>query len=422
MEIGPPIRLSAERDLYTVIKTSFEVPSFYQVLQPVGYGAYGFVVSAIDRRDGKKVAIKKNSRVFRDLLDCKRIVREVYVLLHLEHENVLQIRDFYLPTVEVVTVAVPPGGPPAAPLIKPTSSFRDVYIVSNLMDTSLYHVIRNTPPAAGAGGQQSTSSLDPTHYKFFAYQILRGLKYVHSAGVIHRDLKPANLLVNMNCDLQICDFGLARQFTSNTAMTDYVVTRYYRPPEVLLMSNTYSCAVDTWSVGCIVAEMMTRTTLFKGQDYIQQLDLILNALRPTREDLGFLDSPQVLDHITQRVQALEAGWGPKQPLLPSVKDPVARDFLSKMLVFDPQRRATVEELLAHPYLELLHEPSDEPTCRTPFRWEYEGREMSEGLLRSELRRAADMFIPKKHERVLKTPPPPPPPPPSGPPPRGTGSA
>ncbi|CUE67569.1 protein kinase, putative [Bodo saltans] len=412
MEIGPPIRLSAERDLYTVIKTSFEVPNYYQVLQPVGYGAYGFVVSAIDRRDGKKVAIKKNSRVFRDLLDCKRIVREVFVLLHLEHENVLHIRDVYLPTVEVV--AAPPQAANSAvattPLIKPTTAFRDVYMVSDLMDTSLYHVIRSSgqqsTAAHGNNSEHHSTSLDPTHFKFFAYQILRGLKYVHSAGVIHRDLKPANLLANMNCDLQICDFGLARQFTTNTVMTDYVVTRYYRPPEVLLMCNTYSCAVDTWSVGCIVAEMMTKTTLFKGKDYIQQLDLILNALRPTKEELDFVDSPQVVEHILQRVEALEAGWGPKQPLLPSITDPLARDFISKILVFHPARRATVEELLAHPYLELLHEPTDEPTCAVPFRWEYEGREMSEGLLRSELRRAADIFLAKNRQAPKSGTPPP----------------
>jgi serine/threonine protein kinase len=146
--------------------------------------------------------------------------------------------------------------------------------------------------------------------------------------------------------------------------------------------------------------------LFKGKDYIQQLDLILNALRPTKDELDFVDSPQVVEHILQRVDALEAGWGPKQVLLPSITDPVARDFISRILVFHPARRATVEELLAHPYLELLHEPTDEPTCAVPFRWEYEGREMSEGLIRSELRRAADIFAAKnRHVPKSGTPPP-----------------
>lgn len=365
--IAPPRSLGNGRDLYTILNSSFEVPCHYKIIQPVGYGAYGFVVSALDTRDGKKVAIKKNSRIFRDLLDCKRIVREIFVLMHLNHENTLRVRDFYVPTDQVVDGVA--------------QNCRDVYIVSDLMDTSLYNVIRSA----------STQGLDHSHYKFFAYQILRGLKYVHSANVIHRDLKPANLLVNVNCDLQICDFGLARQFTHDTAMTDYVVTRYYRPPELLLMCPNYTCVVDTWSVGCIVVEMMSKHTLFKGQDYIQQLDIILNALRPSREDLTFLDSQQAVDHVMQRVEALNKGWGPKTPIAPTITDPLARDFIMRMLQFNPRNRATAAELLEHKYLEQLHDPSDEPSCATPFEWEYEGLEMSEGLLRSEIRRAAAIF-------------------------------
>lgn len=385
MEVGKPQRISAERDLYTVISTPFEVPNYYQVVQPVGYGAYGFVVSALDRRDGSKVAIKKNSRVFRDLLDCKRIVREIFVLLHLSHENVLHVRDVYLPTD-----SESPNDQTKLPAA--SSSCRDVYIVSDLMDTSLYNVIRSP----------GTQTLDHTHYKFFAYQMLRGLKYIHSANIIHRDLKPANVLVNVNCDLQICDFGLARQFTRDAAMTDYVVTRYYRPPEVLLMCSTYTTVVDTWSIGCIVVEMMTKHTLFKGQDYLQQLDMILNALRPSREDLAFLDSEQSVDHVVERVKVLEKGWGPKPALAPSITDPLARDFIAKMLTFNPSRRWTAAQLLEHPYIAELHDPSDEPVAAAPFVWEYEGLDMSENLLRSELYRATAIFAARRNAASISS--------------------
>jgi serine/threonine protein kinase len=176
-------------------------------------------------------------------------------------------------------------------------------------------------------------------------------------------------------------------------MTDYVVTRYYRPPELLLLSAKYTCSVDIWSAGCIVAELITRQTLFKGGDYIQQLDLILNALRPTREDMNFLDSEQSIDHLCERVDALKNAWGISPKLAPQIVDPITRDFLMRMIVFDPMKRATAEELLQHPYLEQLHDPADEPTAPLPFHWPCEGCEPSQELLTSELRRAEGFFLP-----------------------------
>lgn len=106
------------------------------------------------------------------------------------------------------------------------------------------------------------------------YQILRGLKYIHSANVIHRDLKPSNLLLNANCDLKICDFGLARPASENEFMTEYVVTRWYRAPELLLNSSDYTAAIDVWSVGCIFMELMNRRPLFPGRDHVHQMRLL----------------------------------------------------------------------------------------------------------------------------------------------------
>jgi len=110
--------------------------------------------------------------------------------------------------------------------------------------------------------------------QYFLYQLLRGLKYVHSANVLHRDLKPSNLLMNANCDLKIGDFGLARTTTETDFMTEYVVTRWYRAPELLLNCSEYTSAIDVWSVGCILGEIMTREPLFPGKDYVHQLRLI----------------------------------------------------------------------------------------------------------------------------------------------------
>lgn len=118
---------------------------------------------------------------------------------------------------------------------------------------------------------KSPQALTKEHVQFFIYQVLRGLKYLHSLNIVHRDLKPRNLLVNSNCDLRICDFGLARVDFEDLswkvcAMTDYVATRWYRPPEVILSWTTYTKAIDLWSAGCILGELQTRKPMFPGQD------------------------------------------------------------------------------------------------------------------------------------------------------------
>lgn len=113
--------------------------------------------------------------------------------------------------------------------------------------------------------------------QYFLYQILRGLKYIHSANVLHRDLKPSNLLLNANCDLKICDFGLARVTSETDFMTEYVVTRWYRPPELLLNSSDYTAAIDIWSVGCIFMELMDRKPVFPGRDHVHQLRLLIEV-------------------------------------------------------------------------------------------------------------------------------------------------
>ena len=134
--------------------------------------------------------------------------------------------------------------------------------------------------------------------QYFLYQILRGLKYIHSANVLHRDLKPSNLLLNANCDLKICDFGLARVTSETDFMTEYVVTRWYRAPELLLNSSDYTAAIDVWSVGCIFMELMDRKPLFPGRDHVHQLRLLLEVLSVT------LDTLHDLVHYTNIIISL----------------------------------------------------------------------------------------------------------------------
>ena len=115
----------------------------------------------------------------------------------------------------------------------------------------------------------SRQDLTDDHCQYFMYQLLRGCLYIHSSNIIHRDLKPSNLLLNKNCDLKICDFGLARGYEeTTTTLTECVVTRWYRAPEVILNASHYTNALDVWSIGCIFAELLGRAPLFPGDDYL----------------------------------------------------------------------------------------------------------------------------------------------------------
>lgn len=197
----------------------------------------------------------------------------------------------------------------------------------------------------------STQPLTSDHVKVFLYQILRGLKYLHSARILHRDIKPGNLLVNSNCLLKICDFGLARVDDPiiSRHMTQEVVTQYYRAPELLMGAKHYTHAIDMWSVGCIFAELLGRRVLFQAQNPLQQLELIIDLLgTPCEEDMKYACSGAKA-HITRR--AFKPSTLTKLYKLSSQSNHETVHLLSQMLTFNPDRRISCEDALAHPYLE-----------------------------------------------------------------------
>ena len=230
-------------------KHTFTVDRQFSMNRLIGSGAYGVVISASDSKRKEKVAIKLIPKAFADEIDAKRILREIKLLKHFRHENIIRIIDMMPPNVATL------------------EEFNDVYLVTDLMETDLHRII------------YSKQKLSTDHVQYFIYQVLRGLKYIHSCKVLHRDLKPSNLLVNSNCDLKICDFGLARGVdnlnkegrSETMLLTEYVVTRWYRAPEIMLACNEYSYPIDVWSVGCIFAELILRKPLFPGDDYIDQV-------------------------------------------------------------------------------------------------------------------------------------------------------
>ncbi|CAK8576137.1 unnamed protein product [Lathyrus sativus] len=339
---------------YNVFGNLFEVTAKYRPpIMPIGRGAYGIVCSLLNTETNELVAVKKIANAFDNHMDAKRTLREIKLLRHLDHENVIGLRD-----------VIPP------PLRR---EFNDVYITTELMDTDLHQIIR------------SNQNLSDEHCQYFLYQILRGLRYIHSANIIHRDLKPSNLLLNANCDLKIIDFGLARPTMENDFMTEYVVTRWYRAPELLLNSSDYTSAIDVWSVGCIFMELMNKKPLFPGKDHVHQMRLLTELLgTPTDADVGLVRNEDARRYIRQLPQY------PRQPLnrvFPHVH-PLAIDLIDKMLTIDPTRRITVEEALAHPYLEKLHDVADEPICMEPFSFEFEQQHLDEEQIKEMIYREA----------------------------------
>ncbi|XP_035236691.1 STKc_p38 domain-containing protein isoform X1 [Anguilla rostrata] len=211
---------------------------------------------------------------------------------------------------------------------------------------------------------------------YLFYQILRGLKYIHSAGIIHRDLKPGNLAVNENCELKILDFGLARQTESE--MTGYVVTRWYRAPEVIFNWMHYSQTVDVWSAACILAEMITGQVLFPGSDSIDQLKKILSLTGTPHSSL--VQKMQSKD-ARSYVQSLPPQRKKNFKDVFSSMDGNAVQLLESMLILDPEKRMTAKEGLAHPYLSEFHEPEAEPDS-PPYDDSFESLELAVGEWKS----------------------------------------
>ncbi|EQC34353.1 CMGC/MAPK protein kinase [Saprolegnia diclina VS20] len=360
---APPV------DMNPVTQRNFrgwQVGSRYRLVRLLGKGSYGQVAEAYDELKNKRVAIKKIINVFDQEVDCKRLYREIYILRHLRHSEVITLLD----------VLEPPN----------LETFKDLYLVFEFVDTDLHKLI------------MSPQYLTTRHIQLFLYQLLCGLKYVHSANVIHRDMKPANILLNEDCTLKICDFGLARVVDAaiykdqgepvspqyhqrvrsptdgatpkfQRQLTKHVVTRWYRAPELILLQD-YGYAVDLWSVGCIFAELLSmqaesypqyqsRTPIFPGRscfplsadrpttysDKLDQLNVIFGVIgTPKEEDIGNLgEVKQYLRKLNKKEPRDLKELYPGAP-------PEALDLLKQFLTFNPDTRISVEAALQHPFL------------------------------------------------------------------------
>eukprot|EP00940_MAST-03C_sp_MAST-3C-sp2_P001156 g1156.t1 len=324
---------SKSSSTYNIEGNIFFCPKRYCPTKCLGKGSYGLVCSAKDRLKREMVAIKRISPLSRTSMDVKHILREIRLMRWLgeTHPNIVSLRDLYLH----------PGQD-------------EIYLVMDLMDTDLHRVI------------QSKQKLSDAHVTHFMRQILLGIDHLHRAGVLHRDLKPGNLLVNRDCKLVLADFGLARvgvpgatkRPTSKRAMhepmTHHVVTRWYRPPELMLCPDgMYDASVDVWSVGCIFAELLGRRPLWPGKDLVEQLHLIFDVI-------GTPALPHQARHLSCRpgeekrdgmrfLRSLK--WRPPKPFRHIFQNASndAIDLLNGLLRFVPKDRLTVAQALNHPY-------------------------------------------------------------------------
>nr|AKP99750.1 mitogen-activated protein kinase 19 [Cucumis sativus] len=344
----------------------------YKILEVVGKGSYGVVCSAIDMQTGEKVAIKRIHDIFDHASDAIRILREVKLLRLLRHPDIVDIKRIMLPPSK--------------------KEFRDIYVVFELMESDLHQVIK------------ANDDLTREHHQFFLYQMLRALKFMHTANVYHRDLKPKNILANANCKLKICDFGLARVAFSDTPTTvfwtDYVATRWYRAPELCgSFCSKYTPAIDIWSVGCIFAEVLMGKPLFPGKSVAHQLDLITDLLgTPSMETIAGVRNEEVRKYLTEMKKKSPVPFSQRFPKV----DPTAIRLLERLLAFNPKDRPSAVEALADPYFKGLAKVEREPSCRPISRseFEFERRKLTKDDVRELLYREILEYHPQIRDDYL----------------------
>ncbi|POM81395.1 CMGC/MAPK protein Kinase [Phytophthora palmivora] len=383
-----------------------EIAPNYSIECVLGQGSYGQVVRCKHLPTGEIVAIKKIQNVFSDPIDAKRILRELCILRQLRHPNIVQIREIIAPL--------------------DMDHFQDLFVVFEYLPSDLEKLLH------------SPQFLTAEHLRWLLLDLLKALKYMHSAEIVHRDLKPANVLLNLSpVAIKICDFGLARGLSSSASttgrkrkrlgdgstpdestlqgigvhprtparriqrqLTEHVVTRWYRAPEIIFRDHDYSAAIDVWSVGCIFAELLSmqkssvpshyqREPLFPGvscfplspgagqvalpQDSRDQLNTILDVLGTMEEeDIAEIADPDVQFYLRSLPPRPKRNL---QEMYPGA-EPEAIDLLTWMLKMNPRKRATLDEALAHKYLASIRSLEEEIVAPGTIQLEFDEKKMN----------------------------------------------
>jgi len=309
-----------------------DVTSRYNMGRRIGRGCYGVVYEAREAcheetQFGRECAIKKMLFAFKSATDAQKTYREVSYLMQFSgHSNIMTIYD-----------------------LVPSFDDKHLYMVCELMDADLAKAIKS-------------HKLEDYQQKFITYQMLRGLKFIHSAGVIHRDLKPANVLMTKHCEVKLADFGWSRSLPasmSEGALTEYASSRWYRCPEMLLGGSRYTTACDVWALGCIAGEMNCREPMIQGSCSQEMLDYMIDMFgKPTSFDIACMEA----QYAQMMLETL-----PMEAPRRSIEKRFAGaslefiDFLQVVLQMNPHKRLTTQEALEHPHMGNFHNPDDEPS-------------------------------------------------------------
>jgi mitogen-activated protein kinase 1/3 len=318
------------------------------------------------------VAIKK-CVTGRNLGMAHRVLRELRLLRELAHDNVVTLYGVYCSGSK-------------------QSDLGQMYAIMELVDGDLSYVLSS-----------KSQSLTQAHVTYMAYQLLCGLKYIHSAGVMHRDISPGNLLVNKTCELKICDFGLARLTSEcagslseeqDTKMSMYVCTRWYRAPELLCFLPRYGTEVDIWSAGCVIMELHTRRPLLPGDSTMHQIELIINVLGFPEGCAAKVDNARIRAFLEQKrsTEGNSSSNRFKQLLQAVVSRQImqasAADLIERMLCLEQEKRSTAAELLENGFVAEYHDSNEEPVRSPidPSLFNFERQELDKASVQTEFLR------------------------------------
>ena len=292
----------------------------YEVLGIVGEGAYGIVYKCLNKVTNKYVAVKKFKET-QDKLVQKTMKRELAMLQMLRHENVVEFQESFV-------------------------SKGNFFLVFEYVEKNLLEVLEESP-----------HGLSPKLIRSLVYQMCKAVAYLHKNNMIHRDVKPENLLIDENLNLKLCDFGFARKVKLNKnnnnidTMTDYVATRWYRSPELLLSGGIYGPEVDYWAIGCIMGELADGNPMFPGEDEVDQLDCIIKILGNLPESLVNMYYENQIYNGKELLHVKKPETLEKRYL--GILSPTAIDFMKGLLELDPNKRLSGENVFKHKYFSVF---------------------------------------------------------------------
>ena len=391
----------------------------YEVVGVVGEGAYGVVLKCRDKNTGDVVAVKKFKESDEDAVVRKTTLREVKVLRSLKHENIVSLKvrrvpaerlrrapreafassNIFLPLAAPRPPArltaplrpgppgsrgapagvSPPTDPPLVVFDRAQEAFRrkgKLYLVFEYVERNLLEVLESKP-----------NGLAPADVRRYIWQLVRAISRCHRADIVHRDIKPENLLIDpnntSNAALKLCDFGFARTLgaarkrdktmcgdseprepSSREPLTEYVATRWYRAPELLLGSTSYGHEVDQWAIGCIMGELIDGQPLFPGESDLDQLFIAQRSRGPLTDaqKIAFERNPRFEGARMPRSDARSREEHGVERKYAGKVDKRGMDFLKALLAMDPDARPTWHGMLTHPWFEGCEgfDPNAEP--------------------------------------------------------------